>query len=154
MLKQSMLAELNTIQTYFNNSSECLTEHDSNFKPQQEMMTVAQHVQHAAETIHWFLNGAFSESFDFDFDKQNEKLSRVTSLQAARSSLIDAINRLRNEIETKSEEEWQVPIRDKHIMTGIPRFVIMSGISDHTAHHRGALTVYSRLLGKTPKMPY
>jgi hypothetical protein len=28
------------------------------------------------------------------------------------------------------------------------------GSTDHTAHHRGALTVYSRLLGKVPKMPY
>jgi uncharacterized damage-inducible protein DinB len=25
---------------------------------------------------------------------------------------------------------------------------------EHTAHHRGALTVYSRLLGKVPLMPY
>jgi uncharacterized damage-inducible protein DinB len=25
---------------------------------------------------------------------------------------------------------------------------------EHTAHHRGALTVYSRLLGKVPPMPY
>jgi hypothetical protein len=25
---------------------------------------------------------------------------------------------------------------------------------EHTAHHRGALTAYSRLLGKVPPMPY
>jgi len=25
---------------------------------------------------------------------------------------------------------------------------------EHTAHHRGALTVYSRVLGKVPAMPY
>jgi uncharacterized damage-inducible protein DinB len=25
---------------------------------------------------------------------------------------------------------------------------------EHTAHHRGALTVYSRLLGKVSQMPY
>jgi uncharacterized damage-inducible protein DinB len=25
---------------------------------------------------------------------------------------------------------------------------------EHTAHHRGALTVYSRKLGKVPPMPY
>lgn len=154
MLKQSLIAELNIIQNYFNNSSACLTEDDSNFRPQPEMMTVAQHVQHAADSIHWFLDGAFSDAFDFDFEKQNEKLTRVTSLQAARTSLNDAINRLRNEIETKSEEDWQAPVRDVQIMTGVPRFAIIFGINDHTAHHRGALTVYSRLLGKTPEMPY
>jgi len=35
-----------------------------------------------------------------------------------------------------------------------PRLVVIGAISDHTAHHRGALTVYARLLGKEPKMPY
>ena len=39
-------------------------------------------------------------------------------------------------------------------MGGVPRAAILSGITDHTAHHRGALTVYARLLGKTPPMPY
>jgi uncharacterized damage-inducible protein DinB len=39
-------------------------------------------------------------------------------------------------------------------MGGVPRWSVVSAISDHTAHHRGALTVYSRLLGKVPVMPY
>jgi uncharacterized damage-inducible protein DinB len=39
-------------------------------------------------------------------------------------------------------------------MGGEPISSIVGAISDHTAHHRGALTVYSRLLGKTPLMPY
>ena len=39
-------------------------------------------------------------------------------------------------------------------MPGLPKFTIVPGIDEHTAHHRGALTVYSRLLGLTPPMPY
>jgi uncharacterized damage-inducible protein DinB len=39
-------------------------------------------------------------------------------------------------------------------MGGAPRLSVIGAISDHTAHHRGALTVYSRLLGKVPKLPY
>ena len=31
---------------------------------------------------------------------------------------------------------------------------IFSGITDHTAHHRGALTVYARVQGIVPPMPY
>jgi uncharacterized damage-inducible protein DinB len=31
---------------------------------------------------------------------------------------------------------------------------VVWGMIEHTAHHRGALTVYSRLLGKVPPMPY
>ena len=31
---------------------------------------------------------------------------------------------------------------------------IVAAMADHTSHHRGALTVYARLRGKTPAMPY
>ena len=39
-------------------------------------------------------------------------------------------------------------------MSGAPRLAVVSGIVDHTAHHRGALSVYCRLLNKVPPMPY
>jgi uncharacterized damage-inducible protein DinB len=39
-------------------------------------------------------------------------------------------------------------------MGGLPRYAIVSALTDHTAHHRGALTVYARLLGLVPPMPY
>ncbi|NJL28826.1 MAG: hypothetical protein HC897_13505 [Thermoanaerobaculia bacterium] len=39
-------------------------------------------------------------------------------------------------------------------MGGKPRAAIIGAIVDHTAHHRGTLTVYSRLLGYVPPMPY
>ena len=39
-------------------------------------------------------------------------------------------------------------------MGGQPIGDIVWSIVEHTAHHRGALTVYSRLLGKVPIMPY
>ena len=37
---------------------------------------------------------------------------------------------------------------------GIPRIAIIGSITDHTAHHRGALSVYARLNGVVPPMPY
>jgi uncharacterized damage-inducible protein DinB len=40
------------------------------------------------------------------------------------------------------------------VMGGAPRIAIVGAIADHTAHHRGALTVYARLLGVVPPMPY
>ena len=39
-------------------------------------------------------------------------------------------------------------------MGGQPVSDVFWGLVDHTAHHRGALTVYARLLGKVPPMPY
>jgi uncharacterized damage-inducible protein DinB len=47
-----------------------------------------------------------------------------------------------------------VPLPPGPVMGGMPRMAIVGAIQDHTAHHRGALTVYSRLCGHTPAMPY
>ena len=57
-------------------------------------------------------------------------------------------------VEAHSDEEWSAPLLPGPIMGGMPRFVIFGAMTDHSAHHRGALTVYSRLLGKVPPMPY
>lgn len=53
-----------------------------------------------------------------------------------------------------SEADLYAPIPDDRIMPGSPRIAVISGIVDHTAHHRGSLAVYARLLGKEPPMPY
>ena len=52
-----------------------------------------------------------------------------------------------------SDDELMAPITGE-IMTGAPKISVVGGIVDHTAHHRGALAVYARLLGKIPQMPY
>ena len=52
--------------------------------------------------------------------------------------------------ETASQEDLEIlsgDIRD-------PKFVAVSGIVEHTAHHRGSLSTYTRLCGKVPPMPY
>ncbi len=54
----------------------------------------------------------------------------------------------------KSAADLEQPLPQGPIMGGAPRSAVVGAISDHTAHHRGALAVYARLLGKTPKMPY
>jgi uncharacterized damage-inducible protein DinB len=46
------------------------------------------------------------------------------------------------------------PLPPGPIMGGQPAGDVIWAMVEHTAHHRGALTVYSRLLGKVPPMPY
>ena len=43
---------------FFERSTRVLTETDSTFRPQEGMMTVAQQVAHAAQTLDWFVEGA------------------------------------------------------------------------------------------------
>jgi uncharacterized damage-inducible protein DinB len=78
----------------------------------------------------------------------------VTSLSAARAWVERACAAAKAGIEAHSDADWMAQLAPGPIMGGQPRFVIFGALTDHSAHHRGALTVYSRLLGKVPPMPY
>ena len=119
------------------------------------MMTVAQQVAHAAHTIDWFMEGAFRpEGFDTDFEAHARAVNGYTSLAAARAWFDKAYESARALVSTKSDADLLVRLPDGPIMGGAPRLAIFGAITDHTAHHRGALTVYARLQGVVPPMPY
>ena len=155
MLKDALIAGLKTDLQFFTNSTKCLTGEDQAFAPKEGMFTVTNQVAHVAHTIEWFIEGAFGPSgFDLNFEELAKKTMAVQTLEEARSWLEKAVNDGVALIQSKSEEELGAPLPAGPIMGGMPKSSIFGGISDHTAHHRGALTVYSRLLGKTPAMPY
>ncbi len=144
--------QLLTSQQFFNRSTSVLDESTSGFRPQPGMMTVAQQVAHAAQTIDWFVEGVKRrEGFDLDFEKQAEVLQAVTSLAAARKMLEAAFAKA---IDFVRNADLTSTIPPGPIMGGQAKGTIVWGIVEHTAHHRGAPTVYSRDLGKVPPMPY
>lgn len=154
-MKEELLGELNAAKQYFDRSTGSLTEDDSTFAPAEGAFTTAQQVAHAAQTVEWFVDGAFRPGgFDMDFEAHERKVRAVTSLAEARAWMDRAISAAREAIESHSDADWMQPLSDGPVMGGQPRAAIFSGITDHTAHHRGALTVYARLRGKTPPMPY
>jgi len=155
MLKEGLIEQLSNSQEYFERSTSCLTEEHSGFRPNDELMTVAQQVAHVAATVDWFFDGAFSgNGFDMDFEAHVEEYMGVDSLTAARERLVSEYDKARAAIESRSEEELTALLPEGPVMGGAPVFAIVSGIYDHTAHHRGALTVYSRQLGLVPPLPY
>jgi len=140
---------------YFDRSTRALSEEDSGFAPKEDLFTVAAMVAHVAQTVDWFVQGAFAEGgFSMDFENMDKQVRGVTSLAAARAWFDKACADANACIAAKSEAEWGAPMAEGPIMGGLPRFFIFGALTDHTAHHRGALTVYARLLGKTPPMPY
>jgi uncharacterized damage-inducible protein DinB len=140
---------------FFDRSTRVLEEADSAFRPGDGMMTAAQQVAHVAQTIDWFIEGVSRpEGFDLDFAKHAAELEKVTSLAAARQALTAAYDRAIRFFRSKSAQELAKPLPDGPVMGGQPLSDIVWGMVEHTAHHRGALTVYSRLLGKVPPMPY
>jgi uncharacterized damage-inducible protein DinB len=119
------------------------------------MMTVAQQVAHTAQTLDWFIQGASrSQGFDLDFEKHAKELEAVTSFAAARRLLQAAFEKAVQFLRSKSPEDLAQSLPAGPVMGGQPISDIVWAMVEHTAHHRGALTVYSRHLGKVPMMPY
>ncbi len=152
-MKDGLIEQLKMQEKFFLNTIDCLTEEDSDFKPQDEMYTVAQHISHTAETYDWFIEGAFGNGFDMNFDNYEERMKKYASLKAGIEQLKTAVANSIEKIQSYSEKKLMMPIAGA-IMNGAPKIIIISALGDHTAHHRGALSVYARLLGKKPQMPY
>ena len=152
---QVLVQELKMSKEFFDRSTRCLEEGHSGVKPAEEMWTAAQQVAHVAQTVDWFIEGAFRpECFNMDFEGMGADVAKVSSLEVARGWLDRAYSAAMETIGGKTAEEMFQPLPVDGIMGGAPRLAIVGAISDHTAHHRGALTVYSRQAGMTPKMPY
>jgi uncharacterized damage-inducible protein DinB len=140
---------------FFERSTRVLDEEASGFRPREGMMTAAQQVAHVAQTLDWFIQGASRpEGFDLNFEKIAKELESVASLAAARKALEAAFANAIGFLRGRSAEQLAAPLPAGPIMGGQPVSNIVWAMVEHTAHHRGALTVYSRLLGKVPPMPY
>jgi uncharacterized damage-inducible protein DinB len=154
-LAHQAVAELQSARDYFNRSTRNLVEAHSTFAPAEGMMTAAQQVAHAAQTVEWFIDGAFRPGgFDQNWEEQAKVLAGYTSLEQARAWFERAVAAAVTKVGALSDADLLQALPDGPIMGGLPRMAIFGAITDHTAHHRGALTVYTRLNGLVPPMPY
>ena len=78
----------------------------------------------------------------------------MTSLAAARQMLEAAYSNAIQFLRSRNAQDLSKPLPDGPVMGGQPISEIVWAMVEHTAHHRGALTVYARCLGKVPPMPY
>jgi uncharacterized damage-inducible protein DinB len=155
MSVEGFVQELRSTWEFFNRSSACLEEKDSEFRPFEESATVAQQVAHVGQCVNRFMEGAFrEEGFSLDFEAAHQEVTKVATLAEARAWVDRAFASAIETIASKSFEDMLVPLPEGPIMGGAPRLAIIGAIVDHTAHHRGVLAVCSRLVGHTPKMPY
>jgi uncharacterized damage-inducible protein DinB len=149
-----LVQQLQMTQKYFKNTLSVFGPEDEMFAPTPEVLSVTGHVAHTAHTVDWFMEGAFGEGWDMEFGASIAKAKEVTTLQDATAWLDRAFANAIDILGSQSDDELMQPIADTRMMGGAPRRSIVSGIVDHTAHHRGALAVYARLVDKVPVMPY
>ena len=125
------------------------------FAPASGMMTAAQQVHHVARTIRWFAAGAFGPGFDMDFEKMEAENRADISWEEALGRLEAAYGDYSDFLVTLSAAELDAEIPENPIFpAGTPRSAVILAQMDHTSHHRGALSVYLRLLGVVPPMVY
>ncbi len=154
-LSQEAVGQLRSAQEFFKRSTRNLTEAHSTFAPADGSMTTAQQVAHVAQTIDWFMDGAFRpEGFDMDFEAHAKAVEAVTSLAAAREWLDKSFAKAIETTGAKSDAELMAPLAPGPVMGGMPRMAVFGAVTDHTAHHRGVLTVHARLNAIVPPMPY
>ena len=146
--------QLETSLKYMKSTISIFEEDDAGFAPQPELYTVTGHIAHAADSVDWFVEGAFGKGWNLDFEGLIAAARAVETLEEANGWLDRAFAKAIAAFESASDEDLLATIPDERIMRGAPRYAIVGPIVDHTAHHRGALTVYARLLGKVSPMPY
>ena len=154
MTPEILADQLRSSKEFLDRATRNLSEDDSNYKPTEDSLTTAQQMGHIAHTVDWFVDGAFGDGFDMNFEEHIMQLKDLNSLTEARAKCTDSYNRAIEVLLSKKPEEVLAPMPEGPIMGGAPKLTIVSGIVEHTAHHRGALSVYTRLCGKVPPMPY
>lgn len=140
---------------FFDRSTRVLQEEHSGFRPVDGMFTVAEQVAHTAQTVEWFFQGVFAANgFDLDFEKLGREVAATKSLTEARKWMDRAFASALQEMGSRPWSDWDAVLPENPIVGAVPRWTILDAVVDHTAHHRGALTAYSRQLGLVPPMPY
>jgi len=128
---------------------------EGGYCPAAGMMTAAQQVQHLALTVRWFAEGAFGGGFDTDFEKLEAGNPPGITWAEAMHNINTAYDDYIAFLVTLTSGELDAAIPENPIFPeGTPRSAVVIAQGEHTAHHRGALTVYLRLLGIVPPMVY
>jgi len=129
-------------------------EEHSDFKPTEEMRTVGQQIKHIALSTNFFYEIAFGKGFKMSFQEYLEEMKKPISLRDALKLLDEAYEEAISLVKDKTHDEMKSPIPPNPMLQGFTLESIIYRSMDHTAHHRGMLTVYLRLLGITPIMVY
>lgn len=139
---------------YLKNVIVPLQEEHGDFRPRPGMMSVSEQIRHVANTVNWFREGAWGAGFDMDFEKIEAEIHRPGTLAESIEALDRAYGDFAEFLEGQSAEELMEPMADNPVFGQAPKILTLNADADHTAHHRGSLSVYIRLLDMVPPMPY
>ncbi|MFT5200495.1 MAG: putative damage-inducible protein DinB [Planctomycetota bacterium] len=147
--------KLRASQEFFERTLACMQEEDGTFQPQESAFSTIAQVAHAAQTVDWFMGGIEEgKTFNTDSEGLEKELVYTKTLQAAKAWFQRSMAMAILAAEEKPDSFWNSKLPEGPMFAGNPRSFALGGILDHNAHHRGALSVYARLCGHKPAMPY
>ena len=105
--KDILLGELNNAYVFFERSTGSLTEEDSGFAPAGGAFTAANQVAHAAQTIDWFMQGAFDPNASIWTSRRTTAASGPCNLFRRRARGCSArVENARALVANRNEDEW------------------------------------------------
>ena len=126
-----------------------LPEH-AGYKPADELWTVTAHINHIADTVCWAREGLFGAGFEAAAKLMQDQTDHPNSLDQAMDRLKHTYNEWITFLESKSTEELDTLLPANPLFGIKPKWHTIYECAEHTAHHRGALCVYLRILGIAP----
>jgi uncharacterized damage-inducible protein DinB len=154
MTPEILVSQLKASKEYLDRATRELTEEDASYAPDENSFTSAQQLGHIAQTVDWFMEGAFGAGFNMDFENHDLQARNVKTMSDARAACTVSFDKAINTFSSKTPEELMELMPAGPVMCEQPKLTVVAGIVEHTAHHRGSLSVYTRLCGKVPPMPY
>ena len=151
-----MVYQLQSSREFFERTTSVFIDEHSGFTPKPDMFTVTQQIAHVADTFNWFHDALVDlKGFDMDFEAMRARMMKIESLAQAREFFVKSHDRLTSLVAGMAPEALGecLPAEDP-IMAGAPRAALIAATIEHTAHHRGSLAVYARMLDLVPPMPY
>lgn len=169
---------------FFLRATAVFDEQDADFRPAAGMLSVVEHIHHATAALELFVSQYFgrfghTKRIEHHSFRQGRRwlsalpelgfadvswLEQAATYQAAveRETLSQALTALSQTFEYVATlfarldlVQLQQPLGENPVMPAyFTGFDVAEFMFDHTAHHRGALSQYARLLGHEPKIPY
>ncbi len=169
---------------FFLRATAVFAEHDADYRPAAGMLSVVEHIHHATAALELFVSQYFCRFVQTkSIEHRSFRLGRswlsaqpelgfadlswtdkAAAYQASseRETLTQALAALSQTLEYTATlfarldlAQLQQPLGDNPVMPAyFTGFDVAEFMFDHTAHHRGALAQYARLLGHDPKIPY
>ncbi|MBC7982537.1 MAG: DinB family protein [Candidatus Obscuribacterales bacterium] len=167
---------------FFHHTVDCFEEQDGPFKPRSNMLSVTGQIHHVTGGIELFLSGLVLSLDRFNgiqlvsrrapaaqwiglkegfsnlawtalSNKDADATTYPQSFENALRGFDETIDLAADIFGQLTPEELVLPLSENPMGIKNPMYVLEMLI-DHTAHHRGALAQYARLLGKEPNFPY